>query len=201
MAKWTSSLFSDIRNKLGDQVVFSNWKGRGYMRQYVKPANPNTLKQQAVRDATKKIIKRFQEVITSENEKGVWNKLALPLAISGYNLFVKYAKKSQIKCPATASAGSDVSITYTLGFPAGEAGIYRYDGTNYTDITPAGGLVSGTDQTITDTAVPTGEYVYFIAYKKALIDGDTSPQSYQTITAYSPNYDTGVADEAKITVS
>jgi len=32
MAKWISPIFSDARNKLGDAVVFSNWKGRSYFR-------------------------------------------------------------------------------------------------------------------------------------------------------------------------
>lgn len=50
MAKWKSPLFSDIRNKLGENVVFSMWKGRPYMRSYVTPANPNSLKQAANRD-------------------------------------------------------------------------------------------------------------------------------------------------------
>ena len=201
MAKWQSTLFSDIRNKLGDQVVFSNWKGRGYMRQYVKPANPNTLKQQAVRDQTRKIIKHFQEVVNTTDKKGAWNEQALPYTISGYNLFTKFAKKSVISCPASGSVGADITITYTLGFAPADARIYRFDGTNYVDITPAEGLVSGENQTITDNISTAGTYTYFIAYAKVLVEGDTSPQPYQTLTAYKPNYDTGVADEAKATIS
>ena len=42
MAKWISPLFADIRNKLGDSVIFSNWKGRPYFRKYAKPSNPKT---------------------------------------------------------------------------------------------------------------------------------------------------------------
>ena len=201
MAKWDSVLFSDIRNKLGDQVVFSNWKGRGYMRQYVKPSNPNTLKQQAVRDQTRKIIKLFQSVVTSEDIRGVWNAEALPYTISGYNLYTKFGKKSKISCPGTGTTGTPITITYTIGFAPASARIYRYDGTSYVDVTPAEGLISGQDKTISDTITDPGTYTYYIAYSKVLVEGDTSPQPYQVVTNCSPNYDTGVADEATITIS
>lgn len=99
MAKWTSPLFSDIRNKLGNNVVFSMWKGRPYMRSYVKPANPQSDAQTANRLQMAAIVELYQT-----NVKGVaaneaaWNVAALSKLISGYNLFTQYGRTgSQVK--------------------------------------------------------------------------------------------------------
>ena len=93
MAKWKSPLFSDIRNKLGDTVVFSNWKGRPYMRSFVVPANPQTAAQTAERAHMAAIVDQYQQ-----NVKGTpahvtaWNVEALKDLISGYNQFTKYGR-------------------------------------------------------------------------------------------------------------
>lgn len=90
MAKWKSPIFSDIRNKLGDNVVFSMWKGRPYMRSYVTPANPNSLAQQANRLHMAALVAQYQSVIkVTPADVIAWNAAALPLLISGYNRFVK----------------------------------------------------------------------------------------------------------------
>jgi len=200
MAKWFSVLFSDVRMKLGDQVVFSNWKGRGYMRTWVKPANPRTNKQQANRDHTKKLVGRWQEISADADVKAAYNARALDYGISGYNLFVKFGRKSSISCPATGSTGSAISIDYTVGFLVGEAGIYvvKPDGT-IEDITPAEGL--STSGSISYTPDTTGDYYFFIALKTILKTGDTSPQAYQMVNKWKPDYTTGQAVEAKCTVS
>lgn len=97
MAKWTSVLFSDIRNKIGDQVVFSSWKGRPYMRAFVVPANPNTKKQQAQRAMMIEAVSRGQVIIGTPASKTAWNSTALEWLISGFNLITKYATGSSIK--------------------------------------------------------------------------------------------------------
>jgi hypothetical protein len=46
MAKVTfSAAVSDIRGKVGNTIVFSNWKGRPTLRRWLKPANPMTADQ------------------------------------------------------------------------------------------------------------------------------------------------------------
>lgn len=55
MAK-VSGLFGIPRGKLA-QLVFATWKGIGYARLYVIPANPNTAAQEAVRDKFKAAVR------------------------------------------------------------------------------------------------------------------------------------------------
>jgi hypothetical protein len=93
MATWKSPIFSDIRNKLGDNVVFSMWKGRPYMRSYVKPANPNSLAQQANRLQMAEIVALYQaNVKGTAINAAAWDAEALSSLISGYNLFTKYGR-------------------------------------------------------------------------------------------------------------
>lgn len=203
MAKWTSPFLSDIRNKLGDSIVFSIWKGRGYFRKWVKPANPNTLKQQANRAVLAELVKRWQDIIDTADKKAVWNSEALSYQISGYNLFTKYGRLSAISVPATASGtgSATVTVTYTLGLPASKAKVYRYDGTTWVDVTPTGGLSTGADQTFDDTVSTSGTYYYFIADGDVLVSGDTAPQEYQAITKWKADTTTGTAAEAKCVVT
>jgi len=200
MAKWFSVLFSDIRNKLGDQVVFSNWKGRGYMRTWVKPANPRTNKQKAVRDHQAKLVKRWQEISVDTDVKAAYNARALDYLISGYNLFIKFGRMSKISCPATGSVNTAITIEYEVKFLVGEAGIYveKPDGT-IEDITPAEGLSES--GSISYTPADAGDYYFWIALKSVLKEGDTAPQKYQMVNKWKPDYTVGAAVEAKCTVS
>lgn len=203
MAKWKSVIFSDIRNKLGEQVVFSIWKGRGYMRTYVIPANPRTNKQQAHRAVMEKLVKRWQAIIDTEAKKSAWNAVALPDLISGFNLFIKEGRKSRISVPATASGtgSATITVTYTLGLPAQYAKIYRFDGTNWKDVTPAEGLSDAPNSTFDDTVTASGTYEYYIADSRVLVSGDAAPQPYQAITKWEPDEVNGVAKEAVCTAT
>ena len=203
MPKWSSPLFSDIRNALGESVVFSIWKGRPYFRSWVKPANPKTLSQQAHRDVMKKLVERWKEIATTDAIKKAWNTIALDQLISGYNLFIKEGRRSKISVPETASGtgSATVTVTYTLGLGAADARIYRYDGTNWVDVTPAEGLKAGENQTFDDVVTASGTYEYYIADSRVLVEGDTAPQPYQAITKWMPDTANGVAKEAKVTVT
>lgn len=93
MAKWKSPIFSDIRNKLGENVVFSMWKGRQYMRSYTKPANPKTLAQTANRLHMEMLVSYWQSAIaTTPSAVTEWNKAGLSDLISGFNRFIKGAR-------------------------------------------------------------------------------------------------------------
>lgn len=51
MAKTTGPLLSfGGRGQIGSTVVFADWKGRSYARQYVIPSNPDTAEQQLTRN-------------------------------------------------------------------------------------------------------------------------------------------------------
>jgi len=111
MAKWKSPLFSDIRNKLGENVVFSMWKGRPYMRSYVIPANPQSDAQTANRLHMAAIIELYQtNVKGTDAHKAAWNEAALPKTISGYNLFCQYGRKDGITITSLVAGSLDVSI-------------------------------------------------------------------------------------------
>ena len=163
MAKWYSVLFSDIRNKLGDQVVFGNWKGRPYMRTYVIPSNPKTLAQTAVRKHLNDTVKIWQEFISRfEDAKRAWNEAASKEGLSGFNLMVKEGMQSSIS--ATLS-GSEVTISYKIGFSLANALICMYSKTSGTATYVALPYVS--EDTITVEAPTTsGTYIYFIADKR-----------------------------------
>lgn len=199
MPKWKSPIFSDIRNAIGDNVTFSQWKGRPYMRSYVKPANPRTLAQQANRDVMKNLVKRYQELMADPDVKTAWNAEALPYVISGFNLFTKFGRMSKI---AVTSSGSlpniSVTITYTCGIPIQKAGILRFNGTTWTIVKDKGTLEAGENKTATDTITTAGTYYYFLADLDVLKPGDSAPQAYQAVTKWKPDVTQGKAVEAKI---
>lgn len=203
MAKWKSPLFSDIRNKLGESAVFSIWKGRTYFRSYVVPANPNTNAQKAHRAVLANLVARWQDIIDTDDKKAAWNKYALPYSISGYNLFTKFGRKSAISVPSTASGtgSATVTVTYTLGLPAADAKIYRYDGSTWEDVTPSGGLEAGTNKTFDDTVTSSGTYQYFIAYGKIYDELGAGSEETAAITKWKPNTTAGTADAAECTVT
>ena len=201
MVKWISPIISDASGQLADSVVFSKWKGRSYMRTYVKPANPRTPKQVANRDVFDKLVKRWQSLATDADVKAAWNTRALEYLVSGFNLFMKYGRSSWIKLsnyefPSGTTYPQTITITYKCGVPLSEARIYVFDGTTWTDITPAEGL-SEEGSFVWDVPEQ-GTYEFFIATNKVLKQGDTSPQYYQAVTKYFPDEIISAAKEAKL---
>lgn len=197
LAKWKSALFSDIRNKLGDQVVFSMWKGRPYFRTHVTPANPQTDPQMAERDQHREIVERFQQEVTTDDINGVWDELALPYQISGYNLFLKAGRRSYIEVPSTSSGS--VSVTYWIGMSIENPGIFREasDGT-LTDVTPTD-LKIGEEASFSDSPSSGDDYTYWIAERDALVEGDSAPKSYQAYNSWSPDPANGDSPQALTT--
>jgi len=202
MPKWSSPLFTDIRNALGESVVFANWKGRQYFRSWVKPANPRTMKQQANRDVLKQLVKRYQEISADTEVVGAWNKEALPYTITGFNLFIRQGMASNVSCPSTGQVNVPFTVTYDLGIPADKAKLYaiKADGT-IVDVTPPAGLSAGKGKTVNVTLTSAGTYYIFLANGAVLKTGDTAPKDYQAITKWSRDNVNGVAKEAKIIIS
>jgi len=200
--KWKSVLFSELSNKLGDQIVGARWKGRGYFRAYVIPANPKSLKQRANRDCLDKILKQCQaEVLDDVDIKAAWNETALPLAISGYNLFCKYGRLSKIACPTTGTADSPVELTYTCGIPLAKAGLFKITDSTVTEVVAIGALEAGEDKTVNTGNLAAGTYYFFIADGTVLKGADAWPQIYQGVTKWKPDEANGVALEAECVVS
>lgn len=75
------------------KFVISSWKGRTYIRRYVRPKNPRTKKQLKQRKKFTGAVKEWRKL--SEGEKAHYNKLAERYAISGMNLFIsRYVKEN-----------------------------------------------------------------------------------------------------------
>lgn len=111
MAKWKSPIFSDIRNKLGENVVFSMWKGRQYMRSYTKPSNPKTNAQTANRLHMHYLVSKWQGFIaTIPPLVTAWNAAALSDLISGYNRFVKGARGYVVSAPTLAHGSFSLTV-------------------------------------------------------------------------------------------
>lgn len=202
MAKWKSVLFSDIRNKLGESVVFSMWKGRPYMRSYVVPANPNSLKQQANRDHMAKIVAMYQENIKGdEDNKAAWNLEALPRSISGYNIFVDYGR--QIKWGTVNLVASSLSIEVTASsIPSDRFAVMIYDLDEEKYLLPTTkrgvGTYTASDY---DTYTPAAGDIVYIADTEVLVDPDTEATAalYKAVNKWKINETTGVADELVVT--
>lgn len=200
--KWKSVLFSELSNKLGDQIVGARWKGRGYFRAYVKPANPKSDKQVAERDTLDKILKQCQaEVLDDADIKAAWDAEALPDAISGYNIFMKYGRKTHIACPTTGTAAVGIDITYTCGIPLAKAGLFSLTDSTVAEVVAKGGLEAGEDKTVATGAISAGTYYFFIADANVLKGADAWPQIYQGVTKWKPDSSIPGAKEAKCVLS
>lgn len=200
--KWKSVLFSELSNKLGDQIVGARWKGRGYFRSYTIPANPRSDKQTAERDTLAEIVKQCQaQVLADADVKAAWNESALDYAISGYNLFTKWGRLSKIAVPATGDADSPVTITYTCGIPIARAGLFKITDSTVTEVVAAGGLEAGEDKEVSSGNLAAGTYYFFIADTETLKSGDSWPKLYQGVTKWKPDSTIPGAKEAKCVVS
>ena len=86
MARITfSPLVAGASGKAAD-AVFSNWKGRAYVRKLVKPANPNTAAQQTVRESLGRLPKLWRSL--ESQVRAVQDTYAAAYGMSGYNWFV-----------------------------------------------------------------------------------------------------------------
>ena len=200
MPKWKSPLFSDIRNAIGDNIVFSMWKGRPFFRSYVIPANPNTNSQKAVRLDNTALVSRYQALKADPDVKGAWNEAALPYLISGYNLFVKYGRLSEIYAtPTSGVTPLSVTLTYKCGIPLARAGLVQWNGAEWSIIKDVGTLED--EGTVEVSGLTTGEYEFYIADLLVLVPEDTKPMAYQAVTKWFPDKDTGLLTECKVVVS
>lgn len=160
MVKWKSPLFSDLRNKLGDSVVFSSWKGRPYARQLVEPANPNTTNQQAFRDGMTHIVSDWQSRQGLEGFKAGWNELASPKQILGYNLFTRYAQGSDVQADPGVGTG-EVEVTYSTNIPLDQAVLLYREG-NSGGMQEFQVLTSEADTVVVDSLTSGTEHEFYL---------------------------------------
>lgn len=81
----------DASGSLAGTLVFSKWKGRNYVRQLVKPANPRSGGQVGVR-AMFKFLSQIWDGLSDAN-KATWEDRADDLIASTFNAFISYNQK------------------------------------------------------------------------------------------------------------
>lgn len=113
MAKVNAPLMSfGARGKLADTLVYFPWKGVECVRQYVKPANPNTADQQTQRGYFGDAVDDWHGIGLDAADVAAWNRAAAVEAspMSGFNSFVK-AHVTISVAGLTPDMGFDGSIT------------------------------------------------------------------------------------------
>lgn len=93
MAKVKGPLFSlSAGGQLAKTLVYGDWKGIDWVRQYVIPANPKTADQQEQRGFFSAAIEAWHVDGYTEDDVSAWNLYALAnkIAASGFNMFVKF---------------------------------------------------------------------------------------------------------------
>jgi len=199
MAKWKSPLFSDIRNKLGENVVFSMWKGRPYMREYVIPANPDTLAQQANRLHMAAIIEMYQSNVKGNAaHKAAWNVAALPKTISGYNLFCQYGRTDGLGAVTLAAATFSVEILASA-IPSDRLAMILDDG-GVLILSTKRGLGTYTTADFPSNTPSAGDKLY-VCDAKILSGTDTESDAklYKCVNHWKPNEATGALEALVLT--
>ena len=202
MAKWTSALFTDIRGALGKSVVFSNWKGRNYLREYVTPANPQTLAQTAERLHHAAIVEMFQNNVKgTPAHKTAWNAEALPALISGFNRFLSYGR--QITFGTVDLANSSLSVEVTAsGIPADRLAVMVYDESGATYKLPTTKRGVGTYTAADYTAyTPAANDLLYIVDTMVLSGADVESDAklYKAVNNHEVNQTTGAIDQLIVT--
>lgn len=87
------NIFGDVYSgKVGKAGVFATWKGRQYRRSWVKPANPQTPAQKIIRQNFANAVNAWHDF--NAVQKKVYDYLATPEQISGFNLWVRRYQKA-----------------------------------------------------------------------------------------------------------
>lgn len=89
MVKVNGPMFSlAASGTLGEAITFAQWKGRAYVRECVKPANPKSIKQLSVRAMMKALSQIWDPM--GLMAQWCWYDLAAQDNISPFNAFIKF---------------------------------------------------------------------------------------------------------------
>ncbi len=105
MAKLTAPLMSfGASGKLGNSLVYSQWKGIPTARQYVTPANPQTVAQTAQRSLLASVVSIWRSTKIDTVVRTAWNLLASTrgLQMSGFNVFTSQICQLVAEVPAAS---------------------------------------------------------------------------------------------------
>jgi hypothetical protein len=150
-----TNVFGDrYSGQAGHAGVFANWKGIQYRRAYVKPSNPNTNKQKAVRDNLSLAVALWHTFNTVQRR--AYGYMCASLKMSGFNLFTSRFQKAMpdsltemvqppygIKCIGNTLAThqhlnpAPTQHAYTLGYNPCVIGSLTFTKANDDEITDA----------------------------------------------------------------
>ncbi|MBA7647916.1 hypothetical protein ES703_55695 [subsurface metagenome] len=116
MAKTKGPLFSlGASGTLAKTVVFSQWKGRSYVRKHKIPFNPKSTKQTNVRTAMTLLVPYWQS--RTPSLKDSWNAFGKQFNMSGWNIFASRGMKEYIIQLGTDMTPGSVAV---IGIPPAE---------------------------------------------------------------------------------
>lgn len=139
MALVNGPLFSlEAAGQVGKAIVFSKWKGRDYVRQYVVPANPRSLSQQFQRGILGALSKWWASIAASLRDD--WEDLAALGNYSDFNAYCKYnldlEAENSLIVPSPSGSGAAPAGTLTGIAGTGGAGTVAFT------VTPATSLAA-----------------------------------------------------------
>jgi len=130
MVKVTAPAMSmDARGSLGGTLTFSNWKGRPYVRQLVKPSNPKSAGQVATRAMMKFLGSVWANIAALS--QATWDTLAAADSISAFNAYIRDNMKrwTQNDAPAQETPAAESDLAGIASNDAATAGVgqIQYD--------------------------------------------------------------------------
>ncbi len=194
MAKVKGPLFSlSAGGQLAKTLVYGDWKGIDWVRQYVIPANPKTADQQEQRGFFTAAVEAWHVDGYTEDDVKAWNLLALTIkeALSGFNVFVRLKVLAAVAVETWGALTDCViesilstSCSVTIDVPSDLTGIL-YIGTSKTSMLTqfVGAYVDpGYTFTVIDLVADT-RYYFYIANTLADEVARTGIYSFKTAAA------------------
>lgn len=97
-----SALVDGITGRVGN-LIFQRWRSIRYVRTYTPPRDPRSPEQCRQRSKFRDVVKAWR--MLSIAAKAAWNRDALEMNMSGYNLFIS-RNMTRIPGPKAAAAGA-----------------------------------------------------------------------------------------------
>ncbi len=138
MVKVAGPAFSlSASGTIGDTLVYSNWKGRPYVRERVIPSNPKSGSQVGVRSMFAFLAQNWAPL--SSADKATWQALADQLVASPFNGYMSRDQKRwrNFLAPGQTDPVLETGTLATLGTATATAGV-RQITVDYPIITDAG---------------------------------------------------------------
>jgi hypothetical protein len=110
MARTKGPLFSlGASGQLGATLVYSNWKGRDYCREYAIPQNPQSTTQVNVRTAWDLLVQKWQSL--SAGDKTTWDTFAEQFSMSGFNQLMSRGMDAYVDQLGTSTTPASVGLS------------------------------------------------------------------------------------------